>query len=110
MSDATVERLVAAGGFIEIRCCGENVAFANPNPFSREANIRFEEIRERYVSAADPFGNRWVDDLEAKALIADPKSHATPEDGERLAFGCPHCGASFVWAGGVVCRVPKESA
>ena len=110
MSNATVEQLAAAGGFIEVRCCGENVAFANPKPFSREANIRFEEIRENYVSAADPFGNRWVDDPEAKALVADPKARATPEDGERLSFGCPRCGASFVWAGGAPRRVPKEIA
>ena len=108
MSDATSEQIAAAGGFIAVECCGERVGFANPRPFTREAAVRFEEIRESYVSSADPFGNSWSNDAEAKKLLADPGACASPEDGERLPFSCPRCDASFVWIGGAPQRVPKE--
>lgn len=110
MSDATGAQIAAAGGFVDVECCGQNVGFANPRPFTREAAERFDAIRESYVSPADPFGNGWAADPEAKALLADPGSHAVPEDGERLPFTCPLCGAAFVWAVGIPRRVPTEVA
>ena len=108
MSSATAEQIAAAGGFLAVECCGEVAGYANPSPFTPEAAALFEEIRQRYVSAFDPFGNAWDKDPEAKALIADPAAHGTPADGERLPFACRTCGAAFTWAGGTICRVPKE--
>jgi len=108
MSDASVEQIAQAGGFIAVECCGEIVGYANPKPFSKASAARFEEIRQRHVSPFDPLGNAWSDDPEAKALIADPSAHATPDDGTRMPFSCKTCGAAFVWAGGSIRRLSKE--
>ena len=106
--DVTIEQIAAAGGFVAVECCGEVAGYANPSPFTVEAAAHFEAIRQRHVSPFDPLGNAWSDDPEAKALIADPTAHGTPEDGTRMPFTCRRCGAAFTWAGGSICRLPKE--
>ena len=110
MSNGAAEQIAAAGGFLAVECCGEKIGFTNPSPLTREAADRFETIRQRCMSAEDPFGNGWTADPEAKALLADPAAHGPPDDGDRLPFACPRCGAAFVWAGGIPRRVPKEVA
>lgn len=111
MSDnATAEQIAAAGGFDAVECCGEIAGYANPKPFTPAAAARFEEIRQRHVSAFDPFGNAWSTDPEARALLADPAAHGTPGDGQRLPFTCKRCSAAFMWAGGSIRRMPKEVA
>lgn len=85
-------------GFVEIRCCGESAGFVNTRPFTPEASERFCAIQQR-------LGNAWVDDAEAKALIADPAAHGPPPDGTPVAFRCGHCGAHFKWAGGAPVRI-----
>jgi len=108
--DATIEQIAAAGGFLAVECCGEVVGYANPSPFTPEAAARFEAIRQRYVSPFDPYGNAWSSDPEAKALIADPAAHGTPDDGERMPFSCRSCGAAFMWAGRTIRRIPKDAS
>lgn len=79
--------------FIEIVCCEQSVGYVNGQLFTPEANQRFCAIQAR-------LGNAWTEDVEAKALIADPASYAPPADGTPIAFGCTKCGAKFIWVSG----------
>jgi len=108
VSATLAEQLAPIGGLLAVECCGKNVGFTNPRPFTREAATRFEAIRQGHVTGDDPFGNGWTADPEAQALLSDPAAHGPPDDGQRLPFTCLRCGASFVWAGGIPQRVPKE--
>ena len=105
-----LREIAAAGGFVEVTCCGKSLGFSNPRPFTLIAARRFEEIRQSHVTADDPHGNGWATDREAKALIEDPAAHEAPDDGARLPFACGACGASFVWAGGEIQRVARETS
>jgi len=80
--------------FVKIQCCGSVVDCLNPRRFTRASDARFMALQQK-------LGSTWLQDLEAKGLVADTAFCEAYPDGFPILFGCRGCGASFVLAGGV---------